>query len=250
MTVDYYNRLAPFYKYMHRYWNESISRHAELLDSIIKEFFGQKQTLLDVSCGIGTQAVGLAGIGYAVSASDISNAELAIAKEEAAKRGLSINFSQADMREVSKKHKERFDVVLSADNSIPHLLSDADILNAFSEFYAVLKPGGGCIITVRDYENVNPEKQQFRLNPRTVHNIPGGRVVLFDLWRFDGDFYDMDTYIVKDTGGNSHETVALRSRYYCIKTKRIEELMREAGFDNVRTLKERFFQPAIIGTKP
>ena len=47
----------------------------------------------------------------------------------------------------------RYEVVISADNSVPHLLSDDEILLAFEQFQACLRPGGGVLITVRDYQN-------------------------------------------------------------------------------------------------
>ena len=249
MGNEYYDILAPYYKYMHDDWEESVPRQAAMLDSVIKEFFGGKKKLLDVSCGIGTQALGLAALGYQVSASDLSESELVIAKAEAVKRKLAINFSQGDMREASKGRAESFDIVLSADNSIPHILTDGELLKAFAEFHKLLNTGGGCVLTVRDYVNFNPDNQKMRLVPRTAHEFPGGKLILFDRWDFFGDYYDMNTYIVKDTGGNSVETLIMRARYYCITTGRLEQLLRRSGFTEVRTLKDRFVQPVIIATK-
>jgi len=42
--------------------------------------------------------------------------------------------------------------VISCDNSIPHLLSDDDILAALREMHACLRSGGGCLLTMRDYD--------------------------------------------------------------------------------------------------
>jgi cyclopropane fatty-acyl-phospholipid synthase-like methyltransferase len=249
MTKDFYNQLAPYYKYIYSDWDKSVTKQAADLDSIIKEFFGNKKTVLDASCGIGTQSIGLAELGYEVSASDLSDEEVKLAKVEADKRNLDINFQVADMREVSKTYYGKFDIVMSADNSIPHLLTDEDILKTFKEFYQLLNPEGACIITVRDYENINPEKQKYILNPRQFHNAPKEKVVMFDLWEFDGDYYDLNTYLVKDNGNELLETIAMRSRYYCIAVNKLEKLMQDAGFINVKVLKDRFYQPVILGTK-
>jgi SAM-dependent methyltransferase len=249
MPKDFYNSLAPYYKYIYLDWDKSVAGQAGDLDSIIKEYFGRKKTLLDASCGIGTQSIGLAGLGYEISASDISDEAVKLARQETEKRSLKIDFKVADMREVSKAFSKKFDVVLSADNSVPHLLTDAEILNAFREFHALLNPGGGCIITVRDYQTINPEKQKYILNPRHVHNTPEGKIVMFDLWEFDADYYDLSLYLVKDKGNDAPETIVMRSRYYCITTDRLESLMLEAGFTDVQTLKERFYQPVVVGLK-
>ena len=33
-----------------------------------------------------------------------------------------------------------------------------------------------------------------------THEVVGGRIVIFDLWEFDGDFYDITTYVMEDKG--------------------------------------------------
>ena len=216
---------------------------------LLKEFFGKKKDLLDVSCGIGTQSIGLSELGYRVSASDISAGEIRFAEKEARKRKLKIDFRISDMRKASKAFRGSFDIVLSADNSIPHLLGDNDIARAFKEFHTLLKPGGGCIVTVRDYRNINKEKKKELFNFRQIHDTPEGRIILFDLWQFDGHYYDLNTYLVKDTGKNPLKTVALRSRYYCVTTDQLKKLLKKAGFVNVRILKDRFFQEVLIASK-
>lgn len=130
-----------------------------MLDSVIREMWGTGSGVLDVSCGAGTQALGLAGLGYDVTASDLSPDAVKRAKQEAAKRELSIVFSVADMRRAFDHHQRRFDVVISCDNSVPHLLSNGDILSAMQQFYKCTRPGGGCIITVRDYEKEDLSRQ-------------------------------------------------------------------------------------------
>ena len=66
------------------------------------------------------------------------------------------------MRKSFEHHQKQFDVLMSCDNSVPPLLSDSDILIAFKEFYNCLKPDGGHIITLRDYEKENREEVQVK----------------------------------------------------------------------------------------
>lgn len=55
---DYYDALAPYYKYVYSDWEQSVSKQAQQLDKIIKTHLGNKKNLLDAACGIGTQAIG------------------------------------------------------------------------------------------------------------------------------------------------------------------------------------------------
>ena len=113
-----------------------------MLNSVIRELWRDALTVLDVSCGIGTQAIGLAKLGYNVTASDLSPEEVERAKLEATLRNLSVAFSVADMSQAFNHHARQFDVVISCDNSVPHLLSDENILTAFRQFYQATRPGG------------------------------------------------------------------------------------------------------------
>src|ERR1051325_10943137 len=98
--ADFYDRLAPFYHLIFADWEASIQRQAAQLDQLIQKTWGPHlRTVLDVACGIGTQTLGLAQLGYQVVASDLSTQEIERARQEAAKRQLQIDFSVADMRQ-------------------------------------------------------------------------------------------------------------------------------------------------------
>jgi 2-polyprenyl-3-methyl-5-hydroxy-6-metoxy-1,4-benzoquinol methylase len=56
---------------------------------------------LDCTCGIGTQALGLAALGYSVVGTDISTEAIRRARTEAETRGLNAQFRVADLRSLS-----------------------------------------------------------------------------------------------------------------------------------------------------
>src|SRR5215813_13575400 len=137
MTTDFYNQLSPFYHLIFPDWQATITRQAAALDAIIKEHFGDTiKEILDVTCGIGTQTLGLAQLGYQLTASDLSPSAIERAREEATKRHLDVQFSVADVREAYANHQRQFDLVIACDNSLPHLLTDEEILIAFRQMYA------------------------------------------------------------------------------------------------------------------
>lgn len=244
---NFYDQLTPFYHLIHQDWNASIVRQAEQLSALIKVEWPNSRTVLDISCGIGTQAIGLAMHGYTVTASDLSRNEIERAKIEAAKRNVDIAFSVCDMRRASAHHGTGFDVVICADNSLPHLLTDQEILGALREMRACLRVGGGCLITVRDYER--EERGRNLVKPYGVRVENGQRYLLFQVWDFDGDHYDLTFFFVEENIATQEvKTHAMRSRYYAISTARLVELMQHAGFTNVRRLDGLFYQPVLVGT--
>lgn len=249
MIETYYDDLVPYYRYLFPDWEKSVLRQAKILDGLIQEYFGrQARRLLDAACGIGTQTIGLAQLGYTVVASDISVAELEAAAREAHRRALKVAFYQSDMRTLRPVHQGMFDVVLALDNAIPHLLSEADILLAFEQFYACAADDGGCMISVRDYAKMEQGGRQFY--PRTVHQTAEGRMILFDIWDYDGDYYDFTTYVVEDQGERGVCTQAIRGgRYYCVSIATLERLLKQAGFQRVIIDRDRFYQPILVGMK-
>lgn len=89
---EFHNSMTPYYRLIYGDWEQSVRNQARDLDKIIKQTWGEKvSSVLDVACGIGTQSLGLATLGYAVTASDISSDEVEEAKKEALRRGLSIS---------------------------------------------------------------------------------------------------------------------------------------------------------------
>ena len=142
LVDDFYDRMASLYHLIFQDWDESIERQGEQLAELIRERFGgQARTILDVSCGIGTQAIGLAKRGFIVTASDLSNGAIARARAEAERRSVEIDFSVCDMKAAYTHHRRQFDVVISADNSITHLLDDDDLEVALRQMLSMRPPG-------------------------------------------------------------------------------------------------------------
>jgi SAM-dependent methyltransferase len=244
-AVDFYDQLAADYHLIFADWDGSILRQAVALDAIVRDHWKDVHRVLDGACGIGTQSIGLAQLGYDVTGSDISAAEVDRARREAAMRGVAIEFSQADMRELSKRHGHDYDLVIAADNSVPHILSDAELLQTFREFRACLRPGGGCLITVRDYDR--EVKSGTQVKPYDLRIIDGVRYLVFQVWDWTGEHYTLSMYVVEDRDGVC-TTRVMRTQYYAVGTVKLMALMQEAGFVAVQRIDNRFYQPVIVGT--
>jgi SAM-dependent methyltransferase len=246
---SFYDELAPFYHLIFDDWETSIERQGTMLTQIIRARWPDHHSLLDVSCGIGTQAIALAINGFQVKGSDISSRAVERAIGEARQRNMDIAFSVCDMREAFAQHGGGFDLVISCDNSIPHLLTDAEISMALSQMFACLRPGGGCVMTVRDYER-EPRGKNI-VKPIRAVTRSGIRYVVFQVWDFEGELYDLTMFFVEENVSTRTVSArAMRSRYYAIGIPRLIALMREAGFQDTKRLDDVFYQPVLLGTKP
>jgi SAM-dependent methyltransferase len=245
---DFYDQLAPLYHLIYQDWDASIALQGEQLSKIIQTQWPESRRVLDVSCGIGTQAIALALKGYSVTGSDLSPAAITRAQSEASSRQLQISFSVCDMREAFTHHGNGFDVVISADNSVPHLLTDEQIFIALRQLHACLRDGGGYLITVRDYEL--EERGRNIVKPMGVRLRDGKRYLLFQVWDFNADQYDLTIFFVEEDLQTRHvQTHTLRSKYYAVSIAKLQELLGAAGFVNVRRIDGLFYQPVLVGTK-
>jgi 2-polyprenyl-3-methyl-5-hydroxy-6-metoxy-1,4-benzoquinol methylase len=159
-TTRFYDDLATYYDLIFQDWESSMSRQGEAITQLIRRELGPEHqppeiTVVDTSAGIGTQALPLALKGFRVTARDLSPDAIARLRSETAQRGLVMPSAVADMRALRSTVSEQFHVVLSFDNSLPHLLTDADLLTAFRELLSVLRPGGILLCSVRDYERID-----------------------------------------------------------------------------------------------
>lgn len=174
-VVEFYDGLAPLYHLVYENWEASIERQGKALDSIIRSCRGgTPQSILDVSCGIGTQCLGLAALGHRVTGSDLSPAAVERAQREVVSRGMSIAFTVADMRAPKNLRSRDFDVVLRADNSLPHLLSDEEIAEHLASFSLPSNQEGYVLSRSETTRRWNPAGFSSNSTASAPRKAPGG----------------------------------------------------------------------------
>ena len=244
-----YDEIATLYHLVYPDWDAAIAQQAAALDAIIRQHVGPPpRSILDVSCGIGTQALGLAALGHAITASDLSPAAVERARLEAARRNLTIDFTVADMRRCAEVHGSGFDVVLSADNSIPHLLSDDAIREALENFYECIRPGGITILGVRDY--MTEKRSSPQLVPYGFRADGGDRYFVIQTRDWDGDRYDVAMYFIREGRGSKPATVISgSSRYYAVPIDRLVSLLEEKSFIEIERLDGVMHRPVLVARR-
>ena len=247
--IAFYDSLAPLYHLVYPDWEHSLESQSAALAAIIHRRWGESiRTILDVSCGIGTQAIGLARLGYDATGSDLSSRAIERAVAEAHRHQVATPFSVCDMRNAHAHHQKQFDLVISCDNSITHLLSVDEIKRALDQIYLCTRPGGGCLLTVRDYDK--EERGTGIIKPYGVRASGDSRYIVFQVWDFTGDIYDLAMCFVEDDGKSEVSRAHIfRARYYAISPNRLLRLLEDAGFEQVERLDQGFYQPVLVGTR-
>ena len=149
-VVDFYDGLAVDYHLIYAdRWEQSLKRQGHALDALIRSLLPGARDVLDCSCGVGTQAIGLSLRGYRVIGTDISERSLKRAADTAGRLNAPLTVAAADFRDLSEVAGD-FDVVISCDNAVPHLLHEID--RAVAEMHKEARPGGLLVISIRDYD--------------------------------------------------------------------------------------------------
>ena len=162
IVQTFYDQMVTHYDKLFLDWEETGKEQAGIRDRIFQaEGFDRKARILDCACGIGTQAIALAGEGYVVTASDISDGELAEARQRAERNGVMIRFEHADFCALSEIFPEQFDIVIAMDNALPHMLTAEALGTAVSSITGQLRPGGIFVASIRDYDSLLTSKPPF-----------------------------------------------------------------------------------------
>jgi len=245
---SFYDDLAPLYHLIYENWESSVDRQGAALASLIAEHWGtDARTVLDAAVGIGTQALGLLARGFQVTGSDLSHAAVNRARREAAARNLQLDCAVADFRALPFRPAS-VDVVIVCDNSLPHLATPTDIETALGECFRCARPGGGCLISMRDYKPP-PPSGTVEVQPYGERFWEGRRYSLRQVWAWRGPRYDFSLEITPvDRAGDG--AAVLKSSYFAIPVAEVIERMNAVGFEGVRRVDNRFFQPVIVGTRP
>ena len=197
--TDFYDRLSPVFHHNMGYdWEAGMRWEGEWLDHFLAEQLGGPGpwSVLDCSCGIGTQAIGLALHGHQVHATDLSPVSVDCAQRESTEFGVTITFGVADFRNLSETISATFEVVISCDNSFAHCLHDDDLSAALASIKERLKPGGLLLLSIRDYDALIADKPTF--NSQHVEDKPDGRRIVFQVWDWanDGCSYRLNQFLI------------------------------------------------------
>ncbi|MBD0841850.1 class I SAM-dependent methyltransferase [Streptomyces sp. TRM68416] len=229
---SFYDDLAADYHLIFPDWDASTRRQGVVLDGLLTSLLGAgPHAVLDCSCGIGTQAIGLARRGHRVVGSDLSPRAAARAAAEAAARDVRLPVAAADMRRLPFA-PGAFDAVVSADNALPHLLSERDVTAALLGMRRVLRDGGLLLISLRDYDEARRTRPTAA--PPQVTRTPTGRAITFQLWHWheDGERYDLEHFqLLPD--GDGWTVRRRRTAYWALTRVEAVRLVTEAGFTDV-----------------
>lgn len=249
ITLTFYDNMSAHYDKLFLDWQSTTKEQAVILDRLFSACcFDRTAKILDCACGIGTQSIGLAALGYQVTASDISDGELREAKERAEKNGVQIRFEHADFCALKDSFPEQFDIVIAMDNALPHMLFREDLEKAVMSITAQTRSGGIIVASIRDYDRLLEEKPSY--SPPHIHQTEKGQRVTFQTWKWKDENYQFTQYIIDD-----EDTLRI-SRFECeyraTRREELTSLFLSSGCREVNWIfpeETGFYQPIMVARK-
>lgn len=218
---------ALFENYGQKYDNESFAQGTSGECDFIETEINHNQSLkiLDIGCGTGRHSIELAKRGYRITGVDLSESMLQRAREKAIEADVSVDFSQADARNLS--FEAEFDLaIMLCEGAFPLMETDEMNFQILQNAAKALKPGGKLIFTtlnglfplfhsVKDFLESNSEEG----NATYAENN-------FDLMTFR----DYNVTSFTDDDGIEHQTDS-NERYYV--PSEITWLLKSLGFKKI-----------------
>jgi SAM-dependent methyltransferase len=186
-----------------------------------------------------------------VHGTDISERSIDRARKEAERLGANVSFGVCDFRDLSSVDG-LFDVVMSCDNAIPHMLTDDDVHRVFTAMHAKLRRGGLIVISVRDYDKEMTERRPTGVP--VIHAGPPRQVVVrLQDWDAPGSPMHTVRFLIL-TEGPSEWTVEEKftARFRALTRSALQRAAELAGFVRItwHTAEEvPFHQPVMTGLK-
>ena len=136
--------------------------------------------VLDCSCGTGQLAVGLAGRGVHVVATDASETMVRRTAELSEEFGAAVRTVRANWEELPDHLDDgTFDMVFCVGNSLHHAAGARGRVAALQSMSRLLRPGGRLVLTSRTWELVRARGSRLDISDRLVRRNGRDAVVIY-----------------------------------------------------------------------
>lgn len=191
--------------------------------------------VLDAACGTGQHVIALAKKGLNVTGADLSSEMIEVSRANAKSAGLDLRFESVGFGSLAKTFGVgSFSAILCLGNSLPHLLTPADLAHALRDFSNCMSPGGILIVQNRNFDGVLASRSRW-MEPET--HVEGNREWVFQR------FYDFETdelirfNIVTLTreAGKDWQSSLTATHLRPQKKQELADALAEAGFTHLQS---------------
>ncbi|MBX9831154.1 class I SAM-dependent methyltransferase [Candidatus Babeliales bacterium] len=217
------------YSTLHKFYDAlcagDIDSKNNLIETILKKY--HVQTVLDLTCGTGSQVFWLAKCGYKVTGSDISPALLAQAREKALQEKIDVTLIDGDMRTVKVG---RFDAAITIFNAVGHL-TKTDFEKAMQNIHSNLKKGGLYVFDILNLSAMTDEAvENLAMDvSKTVDGITIRNVQYSTIDRETGRLTSYDSFTLQE-GSSEPQILTGEFTLQIYTAQELTEMLARSGF--------------------
>lgn len=252
-VTQFYDDLSEVYRYIFPDWRISAKRQGGILHKLLEKLgFAPPQSMLDCTCGIGTQTFGLAEQGWRIHATDLSPKAVFMAEKYSSEFEMPIapSFAVADLLKPAENPKQ-YDVVIAMDNAVSHFMDDDDLLRAIQTMAEQIKAEGLLMISIRDYDATvqNPPNS---ILP-SVSDVGEGRHIIFQTWDWAEDLssYKVNMYVTQHLG-ETIRTQCFPSELRAMRRADLTSAIEQIGLKDIQwhmPSESGYYQPIVTARK-
>lgn len=210
----------------------NLSDETDTKNSVMEKFLQHHKvkSVLDLTCGTGSQVFFLKNLNYNVIGSDFSPALLKIARKKAHQTNLKIDFIDGDMR---KLKLGEFDACITMFNAIGHLNKN-DFTKTIKNIHRNLKNNGIYIFDIFNLEAIN-EENIHNFTMQTSKIIDKTQILqsqISTINKAKGLLTSYDNYI-SQTQNNKPKIFNNKFSLQIYKAEEIKKVLIKNGFKNV-----------------
>ena len=223
---SHYNKEAEFYDSFNE---EGSTVMNQFIEKTLSKY--KVKSVLDLTCGTGSQVFYLVKKGFDVVGSDISAKMLRIAKEKAKNLNLDISFIKGDVRTTKLR---KFDAVITMFNAIGHLTKD-DFDKSIKNIYANLNDRGIYIFDIfnLDYLQNGNNITKLTIDGQEKHGNSIRREIQYSTIDNEGILASYDIYHEQE-GSNKPKISKAFQTLQVYSAKQLKDMLENNGFEVLR----------------
>lgn len=201
----------------------------QVIENILKKY--RVKTVLDLTCGTGSQVFFLAKRGYEVTGSDFNSNMLKIASSKAKKEKLSVKLLKGNMRTIEVG---KFDAVITIFNAIGHL-TKFDFEKAMKNIHSNLKDGGLYIFDINNLSYLLKDNNITKLTIDWQEETGDTKIreIQYSIIDNDGILASYTTSY-KQKGSNKPKVSKAAQTLQVYTAKQLKEMLQKNGFKVLR----------------
>ncbi|WP_344216638.1 class I SAM-dependent methyltransferase [Kribbella sancticallisti] len=234
VVVTGYNALAEVYEWLISDAKLAPAEFAASFDDVLS-LLPPNAHVLDCSCGTGQLAVGLAGLGMQVVATDASEEMVRRTAELSEEFRAPVRTVRADWQELPDHFDDdTFDMVFCVGNSLHHAVGARGRVAALESMSRLLRRGGRLVLTSRTWELVRTRGSRLDISDRLVRRNGRNAVVVYR-WEIASHWEEEHHIEIAVAQVDAAGSVLVRSELLSCWPYRYDELAAELHQVGLRT---------------